>query len=378
MEKKQSKAVYKIALMLLAMVLVSAVSVYLVRAYLTSRTSHRLNNFYAEANLKGEIVESGKITEEGDGFTETDYNASYSANFLPGMTVGKIPRVDNDSDNELEMYAGVRLDFYIYCHYTDSQKETNKNSAAASTHRDGTVKEPDNEGRYVKVTYDQFSSFVKLEGFSPTAISSEAGFNKLTDDDFDFTAANYKTGSLGWYEYSYGKSADDKASYFFYNKKLEEDCDLTNYLVYLKDRSTPIFTGVTVKPGLMINARNEAMTTAASTALDSEPSATYAGKTTEARAYNFEDSDITRYSGTDLDVFDESSWSKLAEDPSHLRIYNDFKFKILITGYGVDPSVIAKEAERTDSGNGNQAVSENVAAFRQVYDGLRNIEVNVA
>lgn len=348
----------KVVLMLLAMALVAVISVYIVRAYLSSKSAEEPSSFYGAGDLLGEIVETGKISPNNDEMEETPYNASYGGNFRPGVTVGTLPRVDNDSENEMEMYAGVRLDFYIYCH---NETQTSPTTAGGSTAA------ADTEGRYVKVSYEQFKAFVTLEGFTPTEITSASTFDKTADDDIAFTWANYGTSSLGWYQYDYDLPSGNQAVYLFFNKKLRKDWDSIHYSGYVRDHSTPIFSGVTVKPGLMINARNEDVTTVTSTTVSDELTTTYRKTTTQARAYNFMESDITRYGEHDLDVLDETSWSKLAENSESLKVYNDFKFKILITGYGVNVETMLRNA--TDEKSANQL------AFEQVYEGLKGLEI---
>lgn len=354
---RKSKAGMKVAAMLLAMVIVAVVSVYIVRAYLSAKTVESGNAFYGAGSLIGEIIETGLSEVDGEE-QETPYNASYAGNYMSGVKVASLPRVDNDSENEMEMYAGVRLDFYIYCYNEAQTAPTTAGGGAAS---DGS------EGSYVQVTYDQIKSFITIEDFAPTLIESANDFDKTADDDIAFTPQNYKTGSLGWYEYGFDKPSGDKATYLFFNKKLLKDWDNISYSGYVRDRSTPIFKGVTVKEGLMINAKNETMTTVATTTVDDELTTTYRKTTTEARAYHFMADDITRYGEHDLDGLDDTAWSRLAENSESLKVYTDFKFKILITGYGVNVETMQR--------NATSEKSANQLAFEQVYLGLQGLEI---
>ncbi len=318
MEKKKSKVLYKVGLMLIAMVLVAAVSVSVVRAYLTAMTSTLNNEFYSAYDLDGEIVEENFKQKQAD-------------NSFPDVEVPKDPRVLNTSDGGYEMYAGLRLDFYIYCWNDPDGAETG--------------------GAYVRVPYAKFNKFVQIIGLpevkaeNADSIGTEHG--KLMADEYNKSTA--------WYEYVV--SDDEYAKYYFYNNKLAAYKG-ASFSGQREDMSSPVFTSVKIRPGLMINA-NPVTTTS-----DAEGGAS--NSVTPAK--NFTKADLDKYEkkeGASSEVLDSFSWY---DDDVKRTVYNGFKYKILISGYGVNAETVGDIASK-------EGTTANKTAFTQVLEGLKAIDV---
>ena len=124
MKKKNQKAL-KVFLVGVSVVLVTAISVGLTLAYLTTQTDPIKNDFTAKGDIAGRIA-------------EPNWTAANALKIAPGKTLDKNPIVDNET-GDTYIWVGVRVEFVLDV--------------------DGTPK---------TVPYSTFSKYVELTGLTGT------------------------------------------------------------------------------------------------------------------------------------------------------------------------------------------------------------------
>ena len=351
MRTKRSIKFWTVALFLKSEVLVAALSVSVARAFLNDKTTERENKFYGSADLLGEIIEE-------------NYSVTKAENSFPDVPVIKDPRIYNKSEDGMEMYTGVRLDFYVYCYES---------------------KTPGADGSYIKVPYNVFERFVDIRrsvcdtsGDETGTVSfpkseedvksSMNGISELMPDTAQLTAQQYND-STGWYEYDLSglSGFDSSARYFFYNKKLwaYKGADWTGS-IYQKKTSV-LFSKVMMRKGIMINATPAATTT--TSRIDDHGVEYYT-----VGSENFTQTDLNAA----IYAYDEQNsrfpldiYTSVESDNSARKIFNGFMYKILISGYGVNAEYTKQAAESAGK-------ATNQEAFERVRDGLKEIPAAAA
>lgn len=82
-----------------ALALTAAVTVLVVRAYLTAMTTDKTNVFIPGENIRGEVI-------------EPDYEILKASRFIPGDSITKNPMVDNDSPG-VDVWVAAKVEFQI-------------------------------------------------------------------------------------------------------------------------------------------------------------------------------------------------------------------------------------------------------------------------
>lgn len=202
MKSTNNKSIRKFLLMSVAVVLVAAISVGATLAYLTAETDEKINSFTALNDIDGKVVEN--------------FDNSFIHKFVPNKPISKDPMIDNNSENEAEIYVAAKLNFYIWC--SDST-ETDK---------------------YEQVNYATFSKFVDITTLPTDAATTAATTNAGETEDWLYI------------------KEDGKSRYYLYNALLKkDDGDTAEGKVKAgDDTSAPIFSYVTVKKGVNTDPDN--------------------------------------------------------------------------------------------------------------------------
>lgn len=207
MKEKKTKRTRKVLLMGVAAVLVAAVSVSATLAYLTAQTDSVTNTFKGSGGITGKVAEPNYT---GDG------------TFTINQPVPKDPLIENTTA-DAAIYVGAKVSFWI----------------------DVTNDSTDN---YVQVNPTDFYKYVDVKYNDNTAPS----YNVIG------TAPVNGTNTNQWYDMT-GSTSDD-CLYFMYNNVLNKADSDASYAssAYAtgKDNTLPLFTSVTVKPAVKIDAGN--------------------------------------------------------------------------------------------------------------------------
>ena len=235
MKNKKNKTMRKAMLMVIASVLVAAVSIGATLAYLTAVTEEKDNIFYASGGIDPKWV-------------EPNFDSEVALVYKPGDDVDKDPIVHNNTD-DLGIYVGAKVDFYIAF--------------------DGNT--------YTRVPYELFEEYVTIDwnttGYDTTNCPG-AKWTEVTDDVTEIadtkTAKNtsdlvksdnstkYKWSKYYLYDLEIGKKKSNDSA--IDDDTYESGFSEAVYTASNTDASAPLFTKVTPDAKIMISTDSDSTT----------------------------------------------------------------------------------------------------------------------